>query len=261
LDDFRHVEAAALIRALEPDLTAMYPDYPHGREHRKSWEYQQILRGATHLRALKHSSDVLCFPAGHERTVYELSNRARRVFACDVYGSIANGAANCDPFLIDTGIFAKQPYRPTRLFARHMDARFLRFDAGSFDFIVCPAFSTLPASEEYAGNLLLEFERVLRPGGVLVLSLEFIVNGAGAGSAAPQLYDARLLGKVFSWAASLEALEPMQESVGPNTLQTVMPLAKAKEEALRGESSFPHIVLEEDGRQFTTATVFLRKLG
>ena len=261
LEDFSDVGAAALIRAVEPELVELYPDYPRGREHRKSWEYQQIIRGATQLRVLGEHSDVLIFPAGHERTAYELSNRARTVFAGDVYGSVQGNSAICDPILIDTGVYERQRYRATRLFARHMDARFLRFEAATFDLAVCPAFSSFPRSEELGGNLLLEFERVLRPGGILVLCVEFVVNGAGHGYAEAELYDADSLGKMLRCTASLELVEPIQETVSHTTLATAMPLVTAREEGQRGQSRFPHIVLEADGRQFTTATVFVRRLG
>jgi SAM-dependent methyltransferase len=261
LEDFRAVEAIALIRALEPELTELYPQYPAGKEHRKSWEYQQIIRGAARLRMLGDHTNALCFPAGHDRTVYELTNRAHTVFACDVYGAIDNGTATCDPFLIDTGAFARQRYHATRLFARHMDARFLRFEACTFDLVVCPAFSAYPRTEESAGNLLLEFERVLRPGGVLVLCVELIVNGTGAANAGAELYDTDTLGTVLAWAANLQLVEPVQNTVSRATIATAMPLEIAKEDAARGESKFPHIILEADGRQFTTATVFIRKLG
>jgi SAM-dependent methyltransferase len=261
LEDFSDVAAAALIRAVEPELLELYPDYPRGREHRKSWEYQQVIRGATQLRVLGERSDVLVFPARHERTVYEMSNRARTVFACDVYGSVDGDTATCDPFLIDTGVYARQRYRATRLFARHMDARFLRFEAAAFDLAVCPAFSSFPRSGELAGNLLLEFERVLRPGGILVLCVEFVVNGAGHAYAEAELYDRQSLADILGWAANLELVEPIQEKVSQSTIATAMPLAAAKEEAQRGQSRFPHIILEAEERQFTTATVFVRKLG
>jgi SAM-dependent methyltransferase len=261
LDDFSDVGAAALIRAIESELVELYPEYPRGREHRKSWEYQQIIRGATQLRVLGDRSDVLIFPAGHERTAYELSNRARTVFACDVYGEVKDEIATCDPFLIDPGIHARQRHRATRLFARHMDARFLRFEAGSFDLVVCPAFSLFPRAEELSGNLLLEFERVLRPGGVLVLCVEFVVNAAGHGYAAAELYDTDSLENTLALGANLELVEPIQQKVSAKTIATAMPLEIAKAEARRGHSRFPHIVLEAEGRQFTTATIFLRRLG
>jgi hypothetical protein len=40
-----------------------------------------------------------------------------------------------------------------------------------------------------------------------------------------------------------------------------MTLETAKADAEHGQSRFPHIVLEADRRQFTTATVFIRKMG
>jgi SAM-dependent methyltransferase len=241
-------------------LAELYPEYPCGKEHRKSWEYQQIIRGAAHAGVLHEDAEVLCFPAGHERTVYEMSNRARRVYACDVYGSTDNNQVSCDPFLIDPAAFARQPWKPTRLFPRHMDALFIRFDAESFDLAVCPAFSAYPIAGDSAGNLLLEFERVLRPGGVAVLSVEFILAGPGAVNIGSELYDIPALLKMLSTSHNLMLMEDIQTTVSEATHATAMPLATAKDDAQRGTSRFPHVVLEADGRQFTTATVFLRKV-
>jgi hypothetical protein len=257
LADFRDVEAAALIRRMEPELAALYADYPRGKEHRKSWEYQQVVRGAARLGALHRGAEVLCFPAGRERTVYELSNRARRVFAADVYGNAETGV--CDPFLIDPGLFARQPYQPALLIPCHMDSRFIRFEPESFDLVVCPAFSGYPATKEAAGNLVLEFERVLRPGGLLVLSIELVVNGGTPVLAGPQLYDSALLQEVLSWSAGLRMIGPLQETVDDATAATSIPLADAKQQSKRGELHFPHIVLDVEGRLFTTATVFVRR--
>jgi SAM-dependent methyltransferase len=259
IEDFKHVEAAALIRAMEPELTELYPEYPQSKEHRKSWEYQQIVRGAMELGVLHDSAEVLCFPANHERTVYELSNRARRVFAADVYGRVEDGKFVCDPFLVDPAAFARQPYKPNRLIPRHLDARFMRFDPATFDLVVCPALSAFPPSEEVLGNLLLEFERVLRAGGVLALAMEFVVNGAGAANLGFELYDRASLRKLLSWTPNLELIEEIQENVSAGTLATAMALTVALEEAQAGKSRFPHVILEAAGRQFTTATVFARK--
>jgi hypothetical protein len=253
LDDFSDGNAVTLIRAIEPELAELYPDYPAGKEHRKSWEYQQIIRGAVHLGALHHDSQVLCFPAGHERTVFEMSNRARFVFACDTYGAD-------DPFLLDPGVFARQAWTPTRLIPRHMDAQFLRFDAETFDLAVCPGFSRFPPDPQSAGNLLLEFERVLRPGGIGVLCLELLVNGAVPGNVGPEVYSVDAVRQVLSPARGLELVEEVQASVSPATLATAMELSFAMDEAGMGRSQFPHIILKAGDRLFTTATVFFRKV-
>jgi hypothetical protein len=259
LEDFEQTEVIELIRAIEPELTELYPDYPHGREHRKSWEYQQIIRGAERLGAIHEHAEVLCVPAGHERTVYELSNRVRRVTAADIYGDVFTG--QCDPFLIDPSHFAKQPHSAARLIPRHMDPRFLRCESNSFDLVVSPNFSSFPMIEEGAGTVLLEFERVLLPGGILVLCVELAVDGLGAVTSGTQIYDDAQVRRLLSCCSNLELVEPIQGSVTDRTLATKMLLSEATEDSQKGVSRFPHIVLEENGRQFTTTTVFLRKSG
>ena len=258
LEDFADGDAVFLIRTIEPELAELYADYPAGKEHRKSWEYQQIIRGAVQLGALRPDSHVLCFPAAHDRIVYEMSNRARYVFACDTYGAAQD--TSCDPFLIDPGKFARQAWAPTRLIPRHMDALFMRFDPETIDLIVCPGFSRFPDAAETPCNPLLEFERVLRPGGIGVLCLELAVNGSEPGHAGPKVYNRATILKALSTARSLELVEDVQEFVSTPTLASAMPLSLAMEEAELGRSTFPHIVLQSDDRLFTTATIFFRKV-
>jgi hypothetical protein len=141
-----------------------------------------------------------------------------------------------------------------------MDALFIRFDAESFDLAVCPAFSTFSIEGECAGNLLLELERVLRPGGVAILSVELILSGADAMNIGSELYDLPVLLRMLSASHNLMLMEDIQTTVSQATIATKMPLVTAKHDAEKGTSRFPHIVLEADGRSFTTTTVFLRKV-
>jgi SAM-dependent methyltransferase len=252
IEDFENVDAAAMIRAIEPELTELYPDYPRGREHRKSWEYQQVVRGALLLGALNPEGQALCLGASRDRIAYELTKRFRRVFAAGHYGDVDSGT--CDPYLLDPGVFASQPYDARRLLACHMDTRYLRFEDEAFDFAVCPNFSAFGAPDD----VLLEVERVLKPGAIAALVVEFAVDTQGGFRVGTtQVYDSRLLQNRA--AANLELVQEIQETASERTLVTAIPLREARDEAERGVSRFPHIVMESGGRRFTSATVFLRK--
>ncbi len=53
--------------------------------NRKEWEVQMALRTLVDLKAAKASAEILGAGAGHEPTIYLLSQQVKRVFATDVY--------------------------------------------------------------------------------------------------------------------------------------------------------------------------------
>jgi hypothetical protein len=83
LADWQDPKLRTLIHAMLPDQFVKDPSFPTGREHRKHWEFAQILRGLVELDALPSNGMVLSFGAGHEELVYEMTNRVRWVFATD----------------------------------------------------------------------------------------------------------------------------------------------------------------------------------
>ena len=172
-------ELAQGMRQMIPYLVEEFPTYPTGREHRKAWEFAQIINGLRHLGALSEDSWVLSVGAGHEEPMYFLTNEVRWVFATDLYGdtSFSNREANAS-VLIDAGHFARIPYNPRRLVVQHMDALELRYEDNTFH-----AAYSLSSIEHFGGmqgavGSLREFHRVLRPGGVAAVATEVGVNRA-----------------------------------------------------------------------------------
>ena len=249
LEDFADPAAASLIRAMEGDLVEIYPDYPYGREHRKSWEGQQIVRGLSILGALEPQNGLLFANSGHERSVFQLTNHVRQVVAADIYGDPETGT--CDPFLLDPGRFARQPYRARRLVPRNMDPRYLAFDDDSFEVVVL---------QRVTEHSLLEAERVLRAKGFAAFSIELAIDGGEAFEAAGvPVHDLASFRRLVSAAAGLVLVQDLQTTVSEATYATAIPLDEALEAARSGQARFPHLVMEHQGRRFTTATAFLRK--
>jgi SAM-dependent methyltransferase len=142
-----------------------------------------------------------------------------------------------------------------------MDALDLRFEDCTFD-----AAYSLSAIEHFgamdtATRALTEMARVLKPGGIVALTTECIVNDSPSYSVPGQeLFtpdDLRTL------CSSLPDLVPVQEldfslSERTRNLPSVS-LVKALEDAKRGHTVYPHILLEHEGRVFTSFSIFLRK--
>ena len=258
LEDFHRPEAAEVIRFIEADLARAHPAFPRGREHRKSWEYQQIWLGLESLGALRDDARLLVTNAGGDQILFALTRRAGAVFAVDRYDHIlrTNPGGSC---LFDPNRFVRTPVNLNRLVLQNMDPRFLRFDADSFDAVVAMQFSAY-AAERDAGLALLEVERVLKPGGIAILSAELVVNDAEP-LELPDLclHTAHSLYARIGYSPGLHPVDDFVADVSPATAATCIPFSEVLRDLQLGVCRYPHIVLEMEGRRFTSATVFLRK--
>jgi SAM-dependent methyltransferase len=264
LEDWRIPELTAAMRLLEPDLAYHYPGFPGKREHRKSWEWAHMLAGLESLNAIPHDGLALGVGAGHEPPLFELTNRMRWVFATDIYGSgDFTGLEAQSSMLANPDQFARAPYNRNRLVVQHMDACDLRFEEATFDIAFCLSSIEHFGGIEGARKSLAEMARVLKPGGILVITTECIVNDQPHYSGKPnlELFTTATLDDLLHSCPLVAAVEKMDYSISADTLSNAMSLAKAVEGARRGQIEFPHLVLELEGRLFTSAAAFLRKLG
>lgn len=203
---------------------------------------------------------ILAVGAGHEPPVYCLTNRVRWVFATDLYGSSPFGEADAT-MLSNPDAFAEQPYNRRRLVVEHMDAMDLRFEDATFD-----AVFSLSAIEHIGGvdgakRGLREMVRVTQPGGVIAVATEIVVNNAphfsGPGL---EIFTAETLSCLWDDSPA-EPVEPFNFTVSPQTVSTDYPLADALRDTRNGKTHLPHILLNLEGRRFTSVFACLRKLG
>ena len=144
--------------------------------HRKAWEWVHGMYGLRELGFLNDHVVALGVGAGKEFVLYYLANHVRHVLATDIYGSSFWEEAPKE-MLDHPESFAPFPYRKDRLSVRHMDGRNLELDDDSFDVVF--SFSSI---EHFGGHAaatraMREMERVVRPGGVVVVATELILNG------------------------------------------------------------------------------------
>lgn len=263
LEDWLDPRRVAAIRRCLPYLVAIQPDFPFRMEHRKHWEFAQLLCGLEELSAVDAGSLVLSVGAGHEEPVYELTNHVRWVFATDVYGGTQFGSLEGDGrMLVSPDRFARVPYQRNRLVVQWMDGLDLRYEDGTFEV----AFS-LSSIEHFGGyhgaqQALQQMARVVRPGGVVAIATECILNGAaghrGRGLA---LFTPSEIGELAGSCSDLELVEPIDFGVSPATMSKVKPLSEALLEGRRHVTDYPAIVFEHRRRRYTSVFLFLRKLG
>lgn len=259
LEDFRDPEVIAVLRVLEPDIAGGAPDYPAGREHRKTWEQQHTIRGARHLGALNDAASVLVVNAGTERVVYALTNMVASVFAVDNYCADAS-KGQVHSMLLDPRKHSTMPFNPRRLKVQHMNAPVLVFEDETFDLVLAPRFSGCPVEGGSAALLLLEIERVLRPGGLVVLAFEMAIDGGPARSLTGfELHTPSSINDLVKVCPDLILADEICDKVSSATLAHPISLEQAVRDSVLGRVEYPHIVLQSEDRLFTSGVVFLRK--
>jgi SAM-dependent methyltransferase len=263
LEDWRDPRRIAAIRRLLPYLGGPAPEFPSGMEHRKHWEFAQLLCGLEELGALRPEGRVLSVGAGHEEPVYELTNHVRWVFATDIYGGGRFRSLEGDgAMLADPDRFARIPYRRGRLVVQWMDGLDLRHEDATFDVAFSLSsiehFGGLPAARRSLG----EMARVVRPGGLVAIATECVVNGvAGHRGGGLALFTPTEIHELAHGCPELAPVEPIDFGISPATLARAKPLSAALLEARRGVTDYPAIVFEHRGRRFTSVFVFLRRAG
>jgi SAM-dependent methyltransferase len=261
LEDWQSEERAQTIRKVLPYFLQQDPAFPKHMEHRKHWEFAQVLLGLEVLGVLRADALVLSVAAGHEEVVYEMTNHVRWVFATDIYGTGPFTGWEADMTMLrDPDAFARLPYNRRRLVVQYMDALDLRFEDGVFD-----AVYSLSSIEHFGGAdgvrlALTEQTRVVKPGGIVAFTTEVIINGADEFEEGHLLLSTpEQLDALCHDLPGLHLIEPIDFSVTSSTAATVTSLAQSIDNSSRGVTDYPHIVVEHEGRHFTSVSVFLQR--
>jgi SAM-dependent methyltransferase len=149
------------------------------RFHRKQWEFGQKFLALRDAGVLRDDAVGISFGAGRELLLYAVANHVRHLWATDLYNP-ATAWPDARTHDIDAFVRADPPFptRIDRLSARDMDMREIAFPDESFDF----AYSS--SAVEHIGRWddfrthLNEVRRVLKPGGVYVMTTDIIYGPA-----------------------------------------------------------------------------------
>jgi SAM-dependent methyltransferase len=262
IDDWESDGRAEVMRTILPYFLQSNADYPHQMEHRKHWEFAQIFLGLEAIGVLERDAWILSVAAGQEELIFELTNHVRWAFAIDIYGSGPFAGWEADTVMLrDPDSVARCAYNRRRLVVQYMDALDLRFEDETFD-----AVYSLSSVEHFGGvegvrRALTEQCRVVKVGGIVAFTTEVIVNGAHT------LHDGHLLlstpdqiDTLCRDMPGLRLVEPIDFEVSERTREHVTSLADALANSRQRQSDYPHILLEQDGREFTSVSVFLERI-
>jgi SAM-dependent methyltransferase len=223
-----------------------------GREnkHRKHWEFAQAFYGLKRLNCLTPEAIALGVGTGCEHPIYYLANVIAKVHATDLYGQ--GGFAQTNAFaemLVHPEKFAPFPYREERLVTQYMDGCDLKYPNNCFDIVF--SFSSIEhfGSHEASSKAVQGMARVLRPGGIAVITTEVILNKI----AHPEFFLPDELYDFLIYPSGLNLVEEIDFTISPSLLENPVDLSKDH------SSFFPHIVCQAGEVVFTSVLMFLQK--
>lgn len=262
LEDFSNPELEAVLREVYASEAERSASYPAGCERRKHWEVAMSVRALRDFGALRPDAEILGVGAGSEITIFHLTRHVRRVVATDLYLAPGVWEREAHPLmLIAPERLSSIPFERERLEVLHMDGRWLRFPDASFDGVFSSGSIEHFGDFEDIAAAAYEMGRVLKPGGILTLSTELLLEGPPGSKGWPGvvLFSPELLRRHLIEASGLEPVDAPNLAVSRRSLATGRPLEELMGEVESGRETFPHLVLSHDGQLFSSVHLTLRK--
>jgi FkbM family methyltransferase len=271
VEDFAEPTVRDAIREVFEHEVARTPGFPSGREHRKHWEAAMGVLALREGGALQPDAQVLFIGPHRETTLFWLTNHVGRVWALDIGEPTARIQSDASTMPVGPGPGWPGQWNPRRLVVQHMDACELAFEDDTFDAIIFSGSMTPVGSLERVQRAMDEAWRVLKPGGTLSISTDFLLIGEKADQSTMFTRDSieRILVGERDWAPVV----PMDFTLSEVTKQTEVDydsirLERESDTVTDGEarldasdeaSVYPYCVLRVGPVVFTSVHLALRK--
>ena len=203
---------------------------PEGFIHRKDWEWALGIIAMRRFGKLNEKSTAIGVGSGTEPVPFYLANKVKHVYATDLYGQ-NDGWKRAAPsdFPENPKKYAPFPYKEDALTVLRMDGTKLEFPSESFD--IAFSFSSIEHfgggdRKNHSGALrsLKEIERVLKPGGLAVITTEYIINDKEH----PEFFNRRTIySDLIDKLERLKLVEPLDLRITTKTLDTVIDYSSA----------------------------------
>jgi ubiquinone/menaquinone biosynthesis C-methylase UbiE len=229
IEDWQNDELRQLISELQKrDQLGLSNDIlmrERGLIHRKDWEWAMSVVAMRRLGKLNKNSTALGVGAGKEILLFYLANHLEHVYATDLYAGDWTKVWAPPDMIKNAKRYAPFEYNESALTVMRMDSTKLEFPSETFDI----AFS-ISSIEHFGGNnhlgalqSLKEIERVLKRGGIATITTEYILNDKEAPGLQNQFFNRRTIySNLIDKLEGLQLVEPLDLSITPNTLDTVM---------------------------------------
>lgn len=144
--------------------------------HRKAWEYALCIHGLATLGVVREDSRAIAIGAGSERPLYYFANHIQDMVATDIYNDPDREG---NPAMLTTPeAFAPFEYRRSHLTVRRMSGTDLEYKDNLFDFAFTLSSIEHFGSRENQKAAMEEMRRVVKPGGIICVATELILNDA-----------------------------------------------------------------------------------
>jgi SAM-dependent methyltransferase len=235
--------------------------------HRKDWEWALGIIAMRRFGKLNEKSTAIGVGSGTEPVPFYLANKVKYVYATDLYGQ-NDGWKRAAPsdFPENPKKYAPFPYKEDALTVLRMDGTKLEFPSESFD--IAFSFSSIEhfdsgGKNNHSGALrsLKEIERVLKPGGLAVITTEYIINDKEH----PEFFNRRTIySDLIDKLERLKLVEPLDLRITSKTLDTVIDYSSIGVSWNNINNDYkrthPHIVLRIKNILFTSIMLVFQKM-
>ena len=244
----------AIDRIIRDDLH----EFP--RFHRKQWEFAMVFHALKSLGLLTPGNTALSMGGGRERLSYAVASHIKQIVITDLYeeGTMWDCARTDDPehFIKSDMPF---PVDPTKLTALRMDMRELQFPDSSFDFCYsCCAIEHIGSDGDFLEHLN-EVHRVLKDGGIYVLTTEMHYGPEVIVAPNNYIFSPPYLNQLFSECRLIPETQ-FDASLTPHRINFPAPVNL--DPSVLGAylfESYPHLQLLAGKHPFASALFVLRK--
>jgi SAM-dependent methyltransferase len=237
---------------------------PEGFIHRKDWEWALGIIAMRRFGKLNEKSTAIGVGSGREAILYYLANKVKHVYATDLYKVRNWMEAAPSDFPENPKKYAPFPYKEDALTVLRMDGTKLEFPSESFD--IAFSFSSIEhfgGGKNHSGALrsLKEIERVLKPGGLAVITTEYIINDKEH----PEFFNKRTIySDLIDKSERLKLVEPLDLRITTKTLDTVIDYSSVGVSWNNINNDYkrthPHIVLRIKNILFTSIMLVFQKM-
>jgi SAM-dependent methyltransferase len=219
--------------------------------HRKYWEWTMGVLASSLSGLLSPQAMVLGLGAGHEIPIYFFTKFAKWVFATDIYGKGKFTHHEADEIMmLIPELYAPFPFYKERLVIEFMDMRNLRFPDDSMDIVFC--FSSIEhlRSTKDKKRAFSEMLRVTKPGGLILLTTEYIINPTKKDIPSQvEAFSKKEIEDLFLTQKEALPLDSIDYSISEKSLKTLQPFSP--DEGIP-DPALPHIVLQNQDVIFTS---------
>lgn len=231
--------------------------------HRKSWEWALGVVAMRKFGKLNEHNTSIGVGCGVERVLFYLANKLKHVYATDLYEGKEWKEAPKD-FPENPKKYAPFPYKEDALTVLRMDGTKLEFPSDTFD--VAFSFSSIEhfnrgGIKNHLGSLssLREMERVLKVGGIMVVTTEYMINDKEH----DEFFNKRTIYSDLIDKVQMRLVEPLDLLVTANTLDTVMSFTEAARwdnNDYTYKKTHPQILLNTDDILYTSLMLVFQKI-